>query len=256
MVALLALGDGVAKLTLSDTEVVRTLEKLQARISQRFPDAGLAAVCADLIQTARKTARRAAAAGRPYLFIRLMTLLVMIAGVAGQVWVVSHVDFARLRWQPDIAALAQGTESAVNLLIFAVVALAFLFNLETRVKRARVLNALHELRSFAHVIDMHQLTKDPTVVLSKQVTPASPRREMTKFQLTRYLEYCAEMLSLVGKLAALYGERVHDSQVIEAINDVENLSTNLGRKIWQKITILSALEDEDAAPTNTPVASA
>ena len=46
------------------------------------------------------------------------------------------------------------------------------------------------------------------------------------------------MLSLTGKLAALFSQSVNDEVVIEAVNDVENLGSNLSRKIWQKITML------------------
>jgi hypothetical protein len=112
---------------------------------------------------------------------------------------------------------------------------------------AITLDALHRLRSLAHVIDMHQLTKDPTVLLDAHKTSVSPERTMTRFELTRYLDYCSEMLALIGKLAALYGERMRDSVVIDAVNDIENLTTGLGRKIWQKITIIEALDE--AGPT-------
>ncbi len=95
---------------------------------------------------------------------------------------------------------------------------------------------------------MHQLTKDPTLVVggASQRTASSPQREMSEFELTRYLDYCAEMLALIGKLAALYGDRMRDAVVIDAVNDVENLTAGLGRKIWQKITIISALEEPGA----------
>jgi hypothetical protein len=120
----------------------------------------------------------------------------------------------------------------------------FLLTLEQRWKRARTQTALHELRSFAHVVDMHQLTKDPTVLLGGGgSTPSSPERRMTRFELTRYLEYCAEMLALTGKLSALYAGESHDHIVIAAASDVENLCTDLGRKIWQKITILGELAE-------------
>jgi len=36
---------------------------------------------------------------------------------------------------------------------------------------------------------------------------------------------------------------VRDGVVVDAVNDIENLTTSLGRKIWQKITILSSLEE-------------
>jgi hypothetical protein len=46
------------------------------------------------------------------------------------------------------------------------------------------------------------------------------------------------MLSLSGKLAALFAQSVNDEVVIEAVNDVEDLGSNLSRKIWQKITLI------------------
>ena len=66
---------------------------------------------------------------------------------------------------------------------------------------------------------------------------------MTKFELTRYLDYCAEMLALIGKLCALYAERVRDPVVIDAVTEIENLTTGLARKIWQKISVIGEIEE-------------
>ena len=62
---------------------------------------------------------------------------------------------------------------------------------------------------------------------------------MSEFELARYLEYCAEMLALTAKLAALYAASTDDEQVMTGVNDVEELASNLGRKIWQKITLIN-----------------
>ncbi len=97
-------------------------------------------------------------------------------------------------------------------------------------------------RSLAHVIDMHQLTKDPTLVLGPR-TASSPAREMNRFQLARYLDYCAEMLALTAKLAALYAGESDDPVIVAAVNDIETLTSDLGRKIWQKIMILGQLDE-------------
>jgi hypothetical protein len=70
---------------------------------------------------------------------------------------------------------------------------------------------------------------------------------MNEFELSRYLDYCSEMLALIAKLAALYAARTQDETIIEAVNDLEDLTSNLGRKIWQKIMIISQL-DERRAP--------
>ncbi len=83
--------------------------------------------------------------------------------------------------------------------------LFFLISLETRFKRRRALSAIHELRAVAHVVDMHQLTKDPERLLPDWVpSEHSPKMSLNAFELGRYLDYCNELLSLIGKLAAVY----------------------------------------------------
>ena len=244
---------------LDSEQVVRTLEKLEARVGARFPGSGLEGVARELVAEARRTARQAASIARPYPFTRLGSALVVAVlvctaaalwwygGGPGLDWLegLPARGFSRVGFDP--LGLAAGLEALVNLAILGSLALWFLINAEARAKRKRTLQALHGLRSFAHVIDMHQLTKDPTVVLgAASTTAASPTRSMDQFQLTRYLDYCAEMLALIGKLAALYAARTQDPQVVAAVNDVESLCTDLGRKIWQKITILSALDERAA----------
>jgi len=221
--------------------ILATLDQLHARILARFPNAGLSRVCGDLIETARFTAKDAARLARPSWGWRFVSVALIALGVVAQV---AAFKFLRVEAGPLSAPeMVQGLEAAVNLLILFGGAVWFVLTLEERTKRRHVLESLHRLRSLAHVIDMHQLTKDPTVLLDSQKTAASPERTMSQFELTRYLDYCAEMLALIGKLAALYAERVRDGVVVDAVNDIENLTTSLGRKIWQKITILSSLEE-------------
>ncbi len=221
--------------------ILATLDQLHARIVARFPNAGLSRVCADLIETARFTAKDAARMTRPSWGWRFVSFALIALGIAAQV-----AAFRFLRVESETLSapeVVEGLEAAVNLLILFGGAVWFVLTLEERTKRRHVLESLHRLRSLAHVIDMHQLTKDPTILLDSQKTAASPERTMSQFELTRYLDYCAEMLALIGKLAALYAERVRDGVVVDAVNDIENLTTSLGRKIWQKITILSSLEE-------------
>ena len=235
---------------LDPERVVRTLAQLQDRIEERFPGAGLATVCGDLTETARKTQQRALALARPYVGLRLLVLLVVLGVVVVQAYVARLVNWGSIEQRADAVSLTQGLESAVNLAILAFGAIWFLATLETRLKRARTLRHLYELRAFAHVIDMHQLTKDPSIILrfGDHSTPSSPARVMNEFQLARYLDYCSEMLALTAKLAALYAARSRDAEVMDAVNDVEVLTSDLGRKIWQKITILSQLKETEEGP--------
>jgi hypothetical protein len=64
---------------------------------------------------------------------------------------------------------------------------------------------------------------------------------MTSFELNRYLDYCSEALALISKIAALYVQGFQDPVLLDAVDDVEDLSAGFSRKIWQKITILENL---------------
>lgn len=101
---------------------------------------------------------------------------------------------------------------------------------------------------------MHQLTKDPNVILNSVsiITPSSPSREMTPFELNRYLDYCSELLSLTGKIAALYVQESRDAVILTAVTDIENLTNDLNRQIWQKLIILQASYREESVNANSP----
>jgi hypothetical protein len=230
---------------LDSAKIVTTVARLHARIAERFPDSGLAGVGLALTETARATAARMDELARPNLWLRALAVAVVIAGVAAQVYVARLVDWSVVIRRSDVVGITQGLDAIVNLLLLAFGAIWFVLTLEQRLKRRAVLRRLFELRSLAHVVDMHQLTKDPTVVLGPP-TPSSPQRRMSEFELSRYLDYCAEMLALIAKLAALYAGQVQDDAVIGAVNEIEVLTSDLGRKIWQKIMILSRLDEQRA----------
>jgi hypothetical protein len=138
----------------------------------------------------------------------------------------------------QLSEFAQALDAALNIVLLATVFIFFFVRLENRYKRVKALNGLYRLRAVAHVIDMHQLTKDPPAVAGKARTSSSPVRDLTDEQLLRYLDYCSEMLSFTGKLAALYAQHFPDAPVVAAVNDIEQLTTNLSRKIWQKIVMI------------------
>jgi hypothetical protein len=219
--------------------IVRTIEALRQRILERFPESGLLEVATELVQTSRETARRARRLTRPMLLMRIPILAGAVGGLAGLAYIVLSLDIIALTRRADPITLTQGMESVVNLVIVIGAFVWSLWKLEDGVRRGRIMRALHEFRSLAHVVDMHQLTKDPTIVLG----PGPAEQRMSQFALARYLDYCAEMLSLIGKLAALYAAETDDPEVVRAVNEIETLTTDMGRKIWQKITILGDLKE-------------
>ena len=229
---------------LSGRAIAATAEKLQARIRERFPDSGLAQVCGELRLAVDEADALSAWLRRPHHGLRVLTAALVLLLLLG---IVGGLSKARVSISFQTAGeLLQGLEAGVNDAVFVGLGVFFLGGWESRRKRARALRSLHQLRSLAHVVDMHQLTKDPERVLSPgSDTPSSPSRPMTPFELTRYLDYCSETLSLISKAAALHVQGFQDPDTLAAVEQIEDLTNGLSRKIWQKIMIL----DRMIAPT-------
>lgn len=224
-----------------DADLVRhTVARLEARIVARFPGRGLATVVGELGLLTDDVAAGSSAIRERLRWVRLgsrvVAAIVLLATVL--VFVLAFRDAVRagpdrsFEWVPLI-------ESTINDLVFAGLALWFLYALPQRLERGHLLDLLHRLRSLAHIIDMHQLTKDPER-LRPDFVPTEPALvvDLDRGQMERYLEYCSEMLSLVGKVAALCAEESRDSLVLTTVSDLETLTTGMSRKIWQKISLL------------------
>ena len=231
--------------TLNAANIEATIEKLHKRIVERFPDRGIVRLCAELLTIAREDRERVSWVVRPNLLVRTGVGVAILLGASGVIWTL--LNLGPLRVSTDAVDLVQGVEAILNIVALAGAAIWFLLNLESNMRRDRVLADLHELRSIAHVVDMHQLTKDPTQLLKEYTSTASSDvHHMSELELLRYLDYCSEMLSLTGKLAALYMQDMRDPVIIETVTEIEDLTTSLSRKIWQKIMILQQSSRDEA----------
>jgi hypothetical protein len=226
--------------TLDVIKVIGTISILKKRIADRFPSSGLTKVCTDLKNLAEDSRHKIEWISRPNLWIRLGIGLLILMMLSIIVITLASIDFEGTTF--TITDLIQGSEAGTNEILLIGAAVYFLFTVETRVKRSRALKVLFELRSIAHVIDMHQLTKDPSRVVAEN-TPNSPKDNLTPIQLTRYLNYCSELLSLTSKVGALYSQAISDEVVLQTVNEIEDLTLGLSQKIWQKIMVLKELED-------------
>lgn len=229
---------------LNATLILKTIERLELRISERFPESGLSRVCTEFRVLAHESEALARRLEPPIWSVRIVAIVsgIMLVGLAG--WALAQIVRHFSLNAEGVHDVLQSTESAINELIFLGLALFFLLGLETRLKRQAALAALHRLRSIAHVVDMHQLTKDPAYLLGKyKETNASPERTLTRQQLTRYLDYCSELLALNSKVAALFAQTMDDPVVLESVNDLESLTQGMAAKIWQKIMILDLSDD-------------
>ncbi len=224
---------------LDPQQIIATIKALRDRVEARFPESGLGKVVAEVLIVARKTVSRMTWIQRPHFLLRCTSVflsLVILALLAG---LLMNIREFRL---DDYVNSIQGIEASISSMVFIGAAILFFVSWENRIKRNRALKSIHELRSLAHIVDMHQLTKDPESAFGGGPPANSPeRRRMTPYEMNRYLDYCSEALSLISKLGALHVQEFQDEVVLDAVDDVEDLTTGLSRKIWQKIMLLDAL---------------
>ena len=232
---------------LDGSEVRAVISYLRERVDGYLPrHPGLAAATDELgrIVDALLDRRRRAPAQRAALqwTSRSVILVVLAVSVVAVVTAVrdalaTAASRAAFEWLPVI-------ESLINDLVFAGIAVWFLLSLADRVVRNDLMRRLHRLRSLAHIIDMHQMSKDPAPLLPDTERPAPPGpevvspRTMSVRDYALYLDYCSELLSLTSKAAALCAEESTDALVLDPVSEIENLTTGMSRKIWQKISLL------------------
>jgi hypothetical protein len=226
-----------SSLVLDADHIVRTVARLRDRIGARFPERGLVRLVGDLHDVASTTAARVATIEQPHTTLRVASGILIAAILTLVITVFATSSFPR--GSSDAIDLIQTLDSALNDIVLIGAAIFFLVTVEGRIKRRRALRYIRELRALAHIVDMHQVTKDPER-LGRDDDDETERDAppMTAVEMARYLDYCSEMLSIIGKVAALYIQGFDDPVVLSAVDEVESLTTGLSGKIWQKIMIL------------------
>src|SRR5437763_12898503 len=177
---------------LEGPRIIETLQRLEQRVEERFPGSGLGRVSGELLAVANESLARAAYLARPNLALRVGTWALIAVIVYIGVQALLHLNLA-MRWQ-DFAGFLQSSQAIQNV-VFLGIAVLFLANVETRIKRRRVLSAIHELRSLANIVAMHQLTNDPDQSPAGSApTASSPRPSWTPSKVSPYYADCTELL--------------------------------------------------------------
>jgi hypothetical protein len=226
--------------TFREDRLVETAERLSQRITERFPQSGLAEVAVAVVEVTRESVVRAEKISRPNLWLRAGLVLIgllAIAGLVTELWAEGGERAAK-----RLEDFLRNTQGAVVVLGGAAL---FLITLEVRLKRRRALQAVHELRGMAHIIDMHQLAKEPDRMGPSGAHGYPP---FSADAMIRYLNFCTELLALVSKVGQLYVQDFFDAPSQAAVDQLENMVTALSGKIWQKIMILDRIRTASADP--------
>src|SRR5689334_23286709 len=172
---------------LDSQKIIETVQALRGRIEKRFPESGLSKVVAELLRVAQETVARTEWIQRPHLLLRCAALILSLAVIALLILMLVHIRQFQFG---DYTNFIQALESSISSVVFIGAAILFFVSWENRLKRRRALKAIHELRALAHIVDMHQLSKDPESYFAPadRSAPSSSGRRMTPFELNRYLD--------------------------------------------------------------------
>ena len=226
--------------------VAQTVERLESRLAAHFPESNLRRVARELLEVARDAPQRIRRIRRRSVLRRVLAWIL----IAAILTILGTIPFMLRPGRVDTLAEAIGViEAALSASFFIGATLLFLLTWETRMRHRRTMEAVHELRALAHVVDMHQLTKDPPLVIRDEPPTSAAEQQYTRVQLQRYLDACSDMLALISKVAVLYVQDTTDPAAMGLIDDIEDLTNGMSRKIWQKISMLDRSALAAAAPS-------
>lgn len=203
-----------------------TVVALEGRIGTRFPDSSLRQVAKEIQHVSGEVEKKAKWLSTPCRWVRACEVLCIILFLGLEIGAIVHAMMTKVAVFSSLAEFFQGFGAFMDNIVFVGIALFFFSTLETRMKRKKAIEGLNELRSLAHVIDMHQLSKSPDST------------KLDNTQLKKYLGYCSELLSCLSNIAAIYAQSFNDEPVLNTVNDLEELAGGLSRNIWQKIMII------------------
>jgi hypothetical protein len=225
-------NDPASPTQLEHQRLLRLINDQAKKIKSHFRGRSLATVASTLRDTVERAPATCDHIVRARPVIRGSVGILVVLMVMALFYQMNQLEFA----ETDGWTVVEGIEAGINTLVYMGLAIVFLVSLEFRSRRQEAFKALQELRALAHVLDMHQMNKDPFLLKSNKDGPSD---ELTPRELIRYLDDTSDLLSILAKLAAWYAQRINDAEVLAAVNEIEQLTTALSQKIGQKIQLVS-----------------
>jgi len=229
---------------LDPSRLLATVEKISSETEKTFPSSGLSNVAKEVVATTRATFENATEIARPRYGIRMVASVATLVLLVWPLVLSLLFDFKEEAFS-SLGDFIEATDAGLHLILVVAAGIAFTITWESRIKRRVALEAITELRSLAHIIDMHQITKDPGI---EHLSPLPDGDEDTRtvrsdHQLALYLDFSSDLLAIIGKLAAYYIQHLRDRAVLDAVNEIETLTNGLSQKLWQKIMIINRMAE-------------
>ncbi len=217
-------------------KLIQTVAKLSGRVNRVFPESGLSCVAREVLAVSEGTVERVNEIKKPRWKLRVGIWVVVLLAVLGPFLFSFLLSFSQK--VENLGDFLQATDAGLHLVLILAGAVAFLIGMESRMRRNEALEALSEFRSLAHLVDLHQINKDPGID-QRSVPVPDERTVKSDMELGEYLDIAGDLLSIIGKLAAFYAQNLSDRVVLDAVTEIETLSSSLSHQLWLKILVLN-----------------
>ncbi len=211
--------------------ILNAIENIKERIFNRFPSSSLNKIAIDLISTAKEIITESTKSDNKNIIIRFTSFAFCFCILSILIYFFRGLI---LKFPEDFTSFVTLLEASLGASVFIGATILYLNSLEAKYKRKKAISIIHKLRVLSHVIDMHQVSKDPSNLIKPKLNKEITHNYKTKDDLSKYYDYCSELLSMISKVAAYYIQNSDDHEVRESVDQIEILTTNLSRKIWQK----------------------
>lgn len=224
-----------------------SIEKIANQVRIVFPDSGLSGLAGDMTLVTNETIELADEIRKPMWWVRGVAAVLILLALIWPLLLAPFLDFKETF--TSLAEFLEATDAGLHMILVIGAGVIFLVSWEDRIKRNKALDSLSTLRSIAHIIDMHQINKDPgfePIEDEDSRLVDDGKTVKNDSELAIYLDFCSDMLSVIGKLGAYHLQYYQDRVVLEAVNEIESLSNGLSRKLWQKIMVINHMAEVHA----------
>lgn len=222
------------------------VDDLRVRITETFPESGLCHNAGLVLDFARQVEREGMTMVKVPSWIRFISWVGGFA-VVGTLFLSGLYVVKTESGIETLPNFLQALSAVITVFAGATAGFFTMRSIEQSQVRSLAMAKLKTLREMAHVIDMLQLSKSPVAIMFPLEhqdgigAARSNKPTLTLAEMFQYLTYCGELAALIGKLAVVYLSWVHDPIVLATIDDVEDLCSDLERKMLSKLLLIEQM---------------
>ena len=144
---------------INPTKLIDSVGKMADRVEEQFPSSGLSAVANEVAAVAEGTVARVAEIKKPRIGLRIGVGIMVLLVLSGPLLFSFLLSFSEE--VTNLGDFLEATDAGLHMLLVLAGGIYFLVGMENRMRRNQALDAIAEFRSLTHLVDLHQINKNP-----------------------------------------------------------------------------------------------